>query len=33
VHPDLHGSRRVRAVMDAISKRVLRDAKLVVGER
>jgi DNA-binding transcriptional LysR family regulator len=32
VHPDLQGSRRVRAVMDAISKRVRRDARLVVGE-
>ena len=32
VHPDLQGSRRVRAVMDAIAKRVTRDARLVVGE-
>ena len=33
VHPDLQGSRRVRAVMDAISKRVARDAQLVIGQR
>jgi DNA-binding transcriptional LysR family regulator len=31
VHPDLQGSRRVRAVMDAIAKRVARDEPLVVG--
>ena len=31
VHPDLQGSRRVRAVMDAIAKRVRRDEKLIVG--
>ena len=31
VHPDLQGSRRVRAVMDAIAKRVQRDEKLIVG--
>lgn len=31
VHPDLQASRRVRAVMDAISERVAREARLIAG--
>jgi hypothetical protein len=32
VHPDLQGSRRVRAVMTAIEERVRRDQARIVGD-